>query len=156
MELVKKILFAVITSLALVLSMPLITHASPLAFPAERLSGQDRVETAIKISQKGWDSAQTVILCENSDYPDAIASTPFAVSLHAPILLTKGDSIDRRVISELNRLKPQKIVLLGGTACLQLPIEKKLDELHIEWELSLIHISEPTRLGMISYAVFCL
>src|SRR5450759_813614 len=24
------------------------------------------------------------------------------------------------------------------------------------WELSLIHISEPTRLGMISYAVFCL
>src|SRR5450756_2834438 len=24
------------------------------------------------------------------------------------------------------------------------------------WTLSLIHISEPTRLGMISYAVFCL
>ena len=24
------------------------------------------------------------------------------------------------------------------------------------WVLSLIHISEPTRLGMISYAVFCL
>src|SRR5450756_1718190 len=26
---------------------------------------------------------------------------------------------------------------------------------HVDWELSLIHISEPTRLGMISYAVFC-
>src|SRR5450759_5073908 len=26
----------------------------------------------------------------------------------------------------------------------------------IAWDLSLIHISEPTRLGMISYAVFCL
>src|SRR5450756_3011529 len=25
-----------------------------------------------------------------------------------------------------------------------------------QWDLSLIHISEPTRLGMISYAVFCL
>src|SRR5450759_806492 len=25
-----------------------------------------------------------------------------------------------------------------------------------DWNLSLIHISEPTRLGMISYAVFCL
>src|SRR5450756_3095267 len=24
-----------------------------------------------------------------------------------------------------------------------------------DWDLSLIHISEPTRLGMISYAVFC-
>src|SRR5665648_1127748 len=29
-------------------------------------------------------------------------------------------------------------------------------DLDIEWDLSLIHISEPTRLGMISYAVFCL
>src|SRR5665648_1192129 len=27
---------------------------------------------------------------------------------------------------------------------------------NIVWKLSLIHISEPTRLGMISYAVFCL
>src|SRR5450756_3169237 len=27
---------------------------------------------------------------------------------------------------------------------------------HLVYELSLIHISEPTRLGMISYAVFCL
>src|SRR5450759_5890921 len=26
----------------------------------------------------------------------------------------------------------------------------------VPWYLSLIHISEPTRLGMISYAVFCL
>src|SRR5450756_1894575 len=26
----------------------------------------------------------------------------------------------------------------------------------VRWRLSLIHISEPTRLGMISYAVFCL
>ena len=27
---------------------------------------------------------------------------------------------------------------------------------NLDWDLSLIHISEPTRLGMISYAVFCL
>src|SRR5450756_2678161 len=27
---------------------------------------------------------------------------------------------------------------------------------HVHHDLSLIHISEPTRLGMISYAVFCL
>src|SRR5450756_3081171 len=30
------------------------------------------------------------------------------------------------------------------------------DVIHIDMMLSLIHISEPTRLGMISYAVFCL
>ena len=36
----------------------------------------------------------------------------------------------------------------------------KLNEFNLNlcsgWYLSLIHISEPTRLGMISYAVFCL
>src|SRR5450759_815599 len=30
------------------------------------------------------------------------------------------------------------------------------DGIVTQWRLSLIHISEPTRLGMISYAVFCL
>ncbi|MFZ3129790.1 MAG: N-acetylmuramoyl-L-alanine amidase [Desulfosporosinus sp.] len=134
MNLVKKIIFTIITSLAIILSLPLITNASPLVFPAERISGQDRVETALKISQKGWDSAQTVILCEYSDYPDAIASTPFALSLNAPILLTKGDSIDPRVLNELTRLKPQKIILLGGIVCLQPSIEKELDTLALPWE----------------------
>ena len=134
MNLVKKIIYSILASLALVLTTPLITHASPLVFSAERISGQDRVDTALKISQKGWDSAQTVILCENSDFPDSIASTPFAVSLNAPILLTKGDSIDPRVVIELNRLKPQKIILLGGIACLQPSIEKELDNLSLKWE----------------------
>jgi len=134
MSLVKKIILSIMASLAFLLSTPLIIHASPLVFPAERISGQDRVETALKISQKGWDSAQTVILCENSDYSDAIASTPFAVSLNAPILLTKGDSIDPRVLTELNRLKPQKVILLGGNACLQPSIENELAKLTIQWE----------------------
>ena len=130
----KKIIFTIITSLVIIFSLPLITNASPLVFPAERIAGQDRVETALQIAQKGWDSAQTVILCEYSDYPDAIASTPFAVSLNAPILLTKGDSIDPRVLNELTRLKPQKIILLGGIACLQPSIEKELDTLALPWE----------------------
>jgi len=134
MVLVKKIIFSILTSLALVLGTPFITQASPLVYSSERISGQDRVETALKISEKGWDSAQTVILCENSDYPDSIASTPFAVSLNAPILLTAGDSIDQRVVRELQRLKPQKVILLGGIACLKPTIEKELENLSFEWE----------------------
>lgn len=130
----KKIILSIITSLTCILSTPFITQASPLVYSTERIAGQDRVETALKISQKGWDSAQTVILCESSDYPDSIASTPFAVSLNAPILLTAGKSIDPRVVQELKRLKPQNIILLGGIACLQPSIEKELDNLSLQWE----------------------
>ena len=132
----KKIVLSLIASLSLafILSTPFTTLASPLVYATERIAGQDRVETALKISQKGWDSAQTVILCESSDYPDSIASTPFAVSLDAPILLTAGDSIDPRVVQELQRLKPQKVILLGGVACLQPSIEKQLDNSSFKWE----------------------
>ncbi|MDR3542540.1 MAG: N-acetylmuramoyl-L-alanine amidase [Desulfosporosinus sp.] len=130
----KKIIFFIITALAFILSMPFVTQASPLAYSTERLAGQDRVETALKISQKGWGSAQTVILCEYSDFPDSIASTPLAVSLDAPILLTTGDTIDPRVVQELQRLIPQNVILLGGIGCLQPSIEKELDNLSLTWE----------------------
>ncbi|WP_291350663.1 N-acetylmuramoyl-L-alanine amidase [Desulfosporosinus sp.] len=135
MNLLKKLILSVITTLALTLCTPFITQASPLAYSTERIAGQDRVETALKISQKGWNSAQTVILCEYNDFPDSIAATPFAVSLNAPILLTRGEAIDPRVIQELQRLSPQKVILLGGTACLQPAIETELTEkLSIDWE----------------------
>lgn len=132
----KKIILAVITSLTFVFFTPLLISASPLAYPIDRLSGQDRVDTALSISQKGWTSAQTVILCEYDDFPDSIASTPFAVSQNAPILLTQGDSIDPRVIKELERLKPQKVILLGGVGVLKPSIEKELEQLNsqIKWE----------------------
>ncbi|AET69466.1 N-acetylmuramoyl-L-alanine amidase [Desulfosporosinus orientis DSM 765] len=132
--LLKKLILSLITSLAFVFSTPYITQASPLAYLTERIAGQDQVETALKISQKGWNSAQTVILCESNDYPDSIAAAPFAANLDAPILLTKGKSIDPRVVKELQRLSPQKVILLGGTACLQPSIEKELDQLSLPWE----------------------
>lgn len=129
-----KFVIIISTIFLLLISIPLLAQASPLAYPTERLAGQDRIGTALKIAQKGWDSAQTVILCEQSDYPDSIAATPFAVSLNAPILLTSGASLDTQVVSELQRLKPQKIILLGGAACLQPQIEKDLAKLSLSWE----------------------
>ena len=69
----------------------------------------------------------------------------------------------------------QGVLKEGAQAYMHFITSKKIDiwmratvlELHDEglrvqsddglrWNLSLIHISEPTRLGMISYAVFCL
>lgn len=130
----KKIILAVVICFAFVLNLPYITQASPLAYTTERLFGQDRIETALKIAQKGWDSAGTVILCEYDDYPDSIAAAPFAVSLDAPILLTGGKTIDPRVVNELKRLNPQEIILLGGQGRLGSSIEAELDKLSLSWE----------------------
>jgi N-acetylmuramoyl-L-alanine amidase len=110
------------------------TAASPLAYQTVRLSGNDRVETALSIAEEGWDSANTVILCEYSDYADSIASTPYAASLNAPLLLTGGDSLDPRVADELQHLETQKVILLGGRGCLKPSIEKELASLSLKWE----------------------
>jgi len=124
----------VVVFFAFLLTIPVLTMASPLAYPAERISGQDRIETALNIAQKGWVSAQTVILCEYADYPDSIAAAPFAASLDAPILLTGGNKLDQRVILELQRLKPQKVILLGGEGRLKSLIETELTGLSLSWE----------------------
>ncbi|AFM00510.1 N-acetylmuramoyl-L-alanine amidase [Desulfitobacterium dehalogenans ATCC 51507] len=122
----KKVIFTLIASFTLVVSASISVYASPLAYPIERLSGQDRVGTALSISEKGWTSADTVILCEYADFPDSIASTPFAASLNAPILLTQGTALDSRVRDEIKRLQPSKVILLGGTGVLKPTIEEDL------------------------------
>ena len=130
----KKVLLILLTVFLFIICLPVIASASPLAFTTERLSGQDRIDTALKISQKGWTSAQTVILCESSDFPDSIASTPYAAQLNAPILLTGGDSLDPRVTQELNRLHPQNVILLGGSGCLKPSLEQNLKQLSLNYE----------------------
>src|SRR5450756_982828 len=66
--------------------------------------------------------------------------------IHVPIISETGaviqDPFDGHIIAEWN---------LAGSV-----IGEVLDLLQRSSYLSLIHISEPTRLGMISYAVFCL
>ncbi|MFA6808088.1 MAG: cell wall-binding repeat-containing protein, partial [Eubacteriales bacterium] len=119
----KKIVLVLSLCIAFLLSIPFLGQASPLAYTTERISGQDRIETALSIAQKGWTTAQTVILCEGTDYPDSIAVAPYAVNLDAPILLTGGDTLDQRVETELQRLNPQKVILLGGEGCLTNSIE---------------------------------
>jgi len=130
----KKIIVFACVCFAFLFSLPFISQASPLAYPTERISGQDRIETALGIAQKGWTSAHTVILNEYANYPDSIAATPLAASLDAPILLTAGNTIDPRVVSELQRLNPQKVILLGGKARLKASIEAELDGLSLSWE----------------------
>ncbi len=134
MEYLKKFILVAIVCFAFLLNIPFLAQASPLAYTTDRISGQDRVETALSIAQKGWTSAQTVILSEYTDYAGSIAAVPFAASLDAPILLTRGDKLDPRVLRELQRLNPQKVIVLGGEGGLTSTIETELESLSLSWE----------------------
>lgn len=93
-----------------------------------RLAGSDRYETAVKISQK-WPSATRVYIANGLDYPDALSAGPAAAHFNAPLLLTDPASIPDVVITELKRLKPNEIVIVGGTGVVNSAVEFALKSL---------------------------
>jgi uncharacterized protein len=80
----------------------------------ERISGDDRYHTAIEISKKGWESADTVVIARGDQFPDALAGAPLAYKHDAPILLTQQDSLNAEVQDEIKRLGAKKAIILGG------------------------------------------
>jgi hypothetical protein len=66
-----------------------------------------------------------VALARSTDFADALAGTPLAVDLDAPVLLTAPTSLDQRVLAEIQRILPAggTVHLLGGTAALSAEVE---------------------------------
>jgi putative cell wall-binding protein len=91
-----------------------------------RISGEDRYETAAKVSQQGWKSADTVVLAQGLDFPDALASVPLARKLDAPILLTRPEQLPPSTITEIKRLGAKQVIILGGPAAISQGIENYL------------------------------
>ena len=96
-----------------------------------RLSGSDRYATSAAISKAGWTQADTVILTTGQNYPDALAASALTKYKNAPILLTGINAIDQNVISEIQRLKATKAILVGGTDVVGTGVESQLKSLGI-------------------------
>lgn len=95
--------------------------------PIERIEGSNRFLTAIEISKDGWDSADTVILTRNDEFADALAVSPLAYKLDAPILLTKTNSIYAETLDEIKRLGAKNIILLGEEKAIHNRVQKDLE-----------------------------
>lgn len=82
-----------------------------------RLDGVNRVATAVRASQQGYPVvAPTVVLARKDAFPDALCGAPLAHAYRAPVLLVSTDRLDAETQSEIQRLKPSRIVVLGGEA----------------------------------------
>lgn len=82
----------------------------------ERLAGSDRYATAAAISRARFSSASTVFIATGASFPDALAASPAAARSNGPILLTARDSLPAATATELQRLDPSTIIVLGGTS----------------------------------------
>lgn len=81
----------------------------------ERIGGEDRYDTAARIALKAFPAAKTVYLASGENFPDALAGVPVAGADGAPLLLTASAELPVATKSALAKLKPNRIVVLGGT-----------------------------------------
>ena len=111
-------------------SVPTAVSAAPLGRTVTRIAGIDRYSTAIAISQKGFPThANTVFITTGTNYPDALSAVPAAVAQQAPLLLTTPDMLVPAVQSEIARLAPSTIVIVGGLASVSSGVETSLRSL---------------------------
>lgn len=55
----------------------------------ERVKGSTRYETSVAIAKKFFDDPETAVLAYAENYPDGLCGGPLAISLDAPLVLTK-------------------------------------------------------------------
>jgi putative cell wall-binding protein len=103
---------------------------SVTASQVSRLAGSDRYATAAAISRDTFAAGVSVTyVATGQNFPDALAGAPAAAKANAPILLVTRDSVPAATATELRRLKPARIVVLGSSGVVGSGVARTLDGL---------------------------
>lgn len=81
-----------------------------------RVGGADRYETAALVSVARFPAASTVFIATGRNFPDALAASATAARVGAPVLLVDTNIVPAVTMNEVRRLRPNRIVVLGGPA----------------------------------------
>ncbi len=107
----------------------------------QRLSGESRFATAAAVSQDitgelggidtgtdtstgGGERVPLVYLASGRDFPDALSASPAAAGAGAPLLLTEPDVLPDVTRTELQRLNPERVVIVGGQAAVSGAVDR--------------------------------
>ncbi|MEV8215001.1 cell wall-binding repeat-containing protein [Leifsonia sp. NPDC077715] len=102
----------------------------PWSPTVKRIAGTDRFDTSVALSKAGYPStAPVVVVATGMNYPDALAAGPAAAKLGGPLLLTASTYLPASVSTEIKRLKPGKIVIVGGLNAVTSAVEQQLKKL---------------------------
>jgi putative cell wall-binding protein len=98
--------------------------------PVPRIQGADRYATSVELSKAGYPfTANVVYIATGTNYPDALAAAPAAAKEGGPLLLTLPTDLPGSIVTELKRLAPKKVVVVGGTYAVSDAVLKKIKDL---------------------------
>ncbi|MCA0179173.1 MAG: cell wall-binding repeat-containing protein [Actinobacteria bacterium] len=88
--------------------------------PVTRITGPDRYAVAAALSKGAFpDGSREVFVASGEVFPDALSAAPLAAGATktapaSPLLLTRGDELPAVVATEVRRLAPRTITVVGG------------------------------------------
>ena len=101
----------------------------------QRISGENRVQTAIEVSKKMFkDGTNKVVLANKNNYSDVLTAAPFAKANNASLLYISSNSISKEVMSEIARLKAKEITIIGGEKSVNEGLKKELEKRNFKVE----------------------
>ena len=95
--------------------------------PIERWSGADRYATSAAITAQSYaPGVTTAYIASGRVFSDALSGAPLAGTTSGPVLLVDTSTIPDTVAAELQRLRPRRIVVLGGPATITYGVQAAL------------------------------
>ncbi len=88
----------------------------------KRWAGDNRFETARLVNDEAFVATNAspthVFLSTGLNFPDALAGSAWAAKENSPLYTVSTDCIPPKVLADIKKLKPDNLVLLGGTPSL--------------------------------------
>lgn len=112
----------------------------------QRLSGNDRYDTMGEIVEAAYPGTEvgTVIVASGDNFPDALASSGLAGLANAPVILTNSYRLSARADGQISRLKPQKVVVIGGKSAVSDSVVNQIEK-RVARNAKIVRISGDTR-----------
>lgn len=115
-------------------------EAGTWSLPTARISGATRYETSVEVSKQIFPepleySPGIVYIVSGTSFADALSAAPLAGMAGGVLLLTAPTALPAVVEAELRRLKPENIVIAGGTGVVSTAVENRVRSIGASWGL---------------------
>ncbi len=100
---------------------------NPVTF--NRFAGANRYDTAAKIAETGFTTANTVVMASGLSFADALSGSYLAGFVGGPTLLTDPNAVPPETVAALAALKVKNVDLLGGTGAISTAVQLQLASL---------------------------
>lgn len=101
-----------------VISPSVLAELDALASSTRRISGMTRYETSSVLSREFFEPqfVSKIYIATGANFPDSLAVGPVAAAAGAPVLLVEPDKLPGVTRTEIERLSPGEIIVVGGEA----------------------------------------